>query len=249
MTCCLGAHSENFDLFDNIPEDIVDPWEKGAYLGPIDVSLETDYGIVARIETQDLVLYSVNWDQFDDYVQLFGDAATVEKYAKGTPLTSYDVELLMSTWIVRWQESDPFSAFAVYRKGQTEEFIGHVVLGHGGRFGQADLAYLFKPEFQNQNYCKQALTAVVYGYAPRLINDNFMVNVGEDCCEPSPLKIVHATARLDDVASLEALSGLGLKHGVIETLFGAPRLHFRLKTEDLLKNQVLKNDYSVDTTK
>lgn len=245
MTLCFGVHSsEDVDFIEKIPREVVNPWQNDAYFGPIDVYLECDYGIIARIETQDLILHSITWDYFEDYIKLFGDPVAVEKYARGTPWTPKEVEEGMELWISRWEaQKDPFSAFAVHLKTLGEPFIGHVILGHGKRFGRADLAFLFKPEYQHLGLSKQALTALLYGYAPRLIKDGYCVNLNDDACEPTPLKVVHATARLDDPHSLNLLCNLGMRHGVVELLWGALRLHFMIKAEDILRNQTLRNEH------
>jgi RimJ/RimL family protein N-acetyltransferase len=246
---CVGAHAQDDDDFtESIDYEKVNPWTEGSYLGSIDVTLKVRKEIKARIETDDLILRSVTWDQFDNYVELFGDPSAVEKYADGEPWTIDEVHDMMCIWIKRWEDQkDPFSAFAVYLKSEDNPFIGHIVLGHGTRCGQAELAYLFKPEFQNRSYGKQAVTAILYGYAARLIEDNYLVNMGSDDCSPTPLRVVHATARLDNLSSTQILHSVGMKQGVTEILWGASRMHYMIDADEILSNKFLR-EYSFDDT-
>lgn len=243
---CLSVNAQEEN---NLTEKVSPAWIKGSYLGPISVSLKIPKGIKGRIETDDLILLSLTWDRLDDYLELFGDPATVEKYADGKPWAAEEVKQTMDTWIHRWESLDPFSAFAVYLKNETKLFIGHIVLGHGPQEGQAELGFLFKPEYQNLGYCKQAVAAIIYGYVPRLIKDGYLANVGSERCEPSLLNAVHATVRLDNPYPAQALRLAGMKPGAVETLWGDQRVHYTITAEEILNNKVLRDQCAASAKK
>ncbi len=214
-------------------------WSERSYRGPIDVHLEISNGLSARIETQDLILCSMNWDHFANYVELFGDPETMKKFATGIPIPAEAVERRMRNWINRWQQyCDPFSPFAIFLKGEGCPFIGHVILGYGSREGEAELAYIIRREYQNQGYGKQAVTAILYGWAPRLIRDQYWVNMRNDDCAPGPLKVIHATARNDNPYSIRILDGVGMKSGEPEWLMGALRTHYQITVDELLDRKI-----------
>jgi RimJ/RimL family protein N-acetyltransferase len=210
---------------------------EGSYQGPIDVSLQITGGIRVRIETENLILHSITRDNQEDYLQLFSDPETVKKYADGIPWTKEEIQERMEIWIKRWESQDPFSAFAVFLKNESKPFMGHIVLGHGLREGQAELAVLFKPEYLPQGYGQQAVAAILHGYAPRLIKDQYaprlikdqyFVNIDDENCQPVPLRVVHATVRIDDPYVAQALRLSDMQHGSMETLWGALRSHYSM---------------------
>ncbi len=212
--------------------------KQGSYTGYINVFFQIPSGIEAQIETENLILQSVNWDHYQDYLQLFSDPAAVEKYADGIPWTLDEIHERMNIWIDRWNNQDPFSAFAIYLKNaDNRSFVGHIVLGHSAFEGQSELAFLFKPEFLPFGYAKEAVSAILYGYAPRLIRDQYFVNIGSEYCAAAPLNIVHATARVDNPYHDQALRKAGLRHGETVVLWGASRSHYTIDAETLLNHQ------------
>jgi RimJ/RimL family protein N-acetyltransferase len=216
--------------------------EEASYLKPVEISLSRDAQkrLIATIETEDLLLKSLTWAEYEDYVRLFTDPIAMEKYGD-EPFTEEEVKEIMEIWIDRWQkDEDFFSAFAIYLKKEDRPFIGHIILGHGEHSGEAELAYIIKPSHQHQGYGKQAVTAIVYGYAPWLIEHGARANM--HTWRSAPLRFIHATVRLDNVASIRILERMGMTKGVIEMLWGKERVHYSITTEELMKNfKILKN--------
>lgn len=239
MALCIGVHAEDVKTESiSLEKPIL---LTGGYQGSIKVILETSNGIRASIETDDLILQSVTWNDFENYVALFGDPKGIKKYADGQPWEIKKIQEAMDTWINRWEvQNDPFSAFAVYLKSGERPFIGHVALGHGANPGQAELGFLIKPEYQSKGYGMQAVAAIMFGYAPRLIEDQYLVNMNSEACDAIPLKVVHATTRTDSPHSAQILRYMGLKSGMEEVLWGAPRTHYTIDADEILKNKVLR---------
>ena len=243
MLCaCAFVEAQNQIVPPYVFPDHISKWKGNPYKGPIDVSITEEYGTIkVNIETQDLKLSSLTLDQQDDYIALFGDPEAVEKYADGNPWASEDVQMAVSGWVQRWEAlRDPFSAFAVFSKKEGGQFIGHLVLGHGDRHGQSELAFLFKPQHKNENYAVQAVTAVIKGYIPRIV-DYYLVNLNSSV-QASPLHNVHATAHFDNTFAGQALIRSGFKIGVEEILWGAPRFHFLITLDQILNNNATSQD-------
>ncbi len=237
------------DTSDNEPfilPEHVSKWEGDPYEGPIQVSIwREENAIRALIETQDLVMTSLTIDKLDAYVALFGDPAAVEKYMDAMPWTREKVGMVVSRWVQRWEEfQDPFSAFAVYSKNQGAHFIGHLVLGHGPRHGQSELAFLFVPEHRDIEHAVQAVTAVVQGYVPHIAGKH-LVNLNQSVMA-SPLESVHSTARFDDTFSGQALVRSGFKLGVEEVLWDTARFHYLITLDQIQQNNDSSQDLLID---
>jgi hypothetical protein len=219
-----------------VPPEHITKWKGDPYCGSIDVSLaENDGAIQAKIETDELVLISVTAGQISDYVQLFGDPAAVEKYVDTKPWALEDVEARVMGWVERWEVlQDPFSAFAIYLKKDGRPFIGHIVLGHGSRHGQAELAFLFKPQYHDIRYATQAVTAILHGYAPQ-IRDKYLANMNNSSVDPSPLISIHATGHFDDTFSGQAMIRSDMKIGAEEELWGAYHFHYLITVDQIIR--------------
>lgn len=172
------------------------------------------------IETERLRMESVtnSEEDVDNYADLFGNSDVMEKYASGTPKTKEYVEKRIESWIKRFQDQDPFNGLKVSKK-DTGEFIGHVVLGHGDRPGQSELAYLFKKAHWNQGFGTEAITALVNEYALLIIQKGYNL-------EGRPLEEITATTRPDNPASVKILEKLGFEIQKEEEKYGHTRYHF-----------------------
>jgi len=63
-------------------------------------------------------------------------------FAQGETKPREYVERRIQIWDNRWKKRDPFAGLSVYLR-DTEEFLGHIVLGHGDSPGISELAYLY----------------------------------------------------------------------------------------------------------
>lgn len=226
---------------ERIPPEHITKWTGDSYQGPIQLSFSHEYGVIsAKLETDDLILYSVTPDQLENYVGLFTDPKAVATYGDGQPWTLDKVERNVQKWSARWQENqDPFSAFAIFSKKHDNAFIGHIVLGHSLRYCISELAFLLKPEFHNIGYATQAVTAVLYGYVPELIKREYAVNLNSCKVDQSPLRSIHATGRFDDTFSGQAMIRSGMKIGEDDDLWGAQRFHYLIRVDEIMNSKLL----------
>ena len=111
--------------------------------------------------------------------------------------------------------------------------MGHIVLGHGSRRGQAELAFVFRPEYHDASFATQAVTAILYGYIPKIRN-HYLVNMNNPSLEPSPLRSIHATAHFDDTFSGQAMIRSGMRIGTEEVLWGALRFHYLISIDEIM---------------
>lgn len=195
-------------------EEKILPKEKAAYIKKYGVPqisfVETDGGLCVNIKTKNLELTSVTMEDFDNYyIHLFGNAKVMEKYAEGRPRSKKRVKNLLTTWVKRWENNNPFSGLVVRRKAQTHQktgdFLGHVVLGISPEEPNATtLAGLMKPTEWSNHYGYEAAGAIALFYAHELAQRGY---------KPSPqanFERIVATVRPDNSVSAKILEALGL---------------------------------------
>lgn len=194
-----------------------------AYQGNSDISFSLDdqHALSVAIDTDRLSMRSVHSEDLDSYAALFGDQDVMEKFGDGKPKSKQDIEMRINdVWLKRWERNDPFSPLAVY-KNDTDEFLGHVVLGHGDEAGQSELAYLFMKSHWGKGYGTEAVGAVVLEYAPAITQQGYRL-------EGEFLKKITVTARTDNPASFKILENLGMTRIKTEEKFGAQRHHYSI---------------------
>lgn len=178
-------------------------------------------GLSVVIKTSRLYMRSVQATQaeFENYASLFGDAVVMEKFGTGKPQTREHLETrIRDVWAQRWLQHDPYAGLAVF-KGDTHEFLGHVVLEHGDRPGESELAYIFHQKYWNQGYATEAVRAIVQEYAPATVKEGYTL-------DGKPLEKILATARFDNVPSIRVLEKVGMKHTHGSQAYGALRNHY-----------------------
>jgi ribosomal-protein-alanine N-acetyltransferase len=201
-----------------------------SYLGKsiVNFYLNDHDSLTVKIHTERLHMRSVEPSEKDcsSYAALFGDPEVMGKYATGQTKTPEEIQTrIKDTWVKRWQQGDPYSALAVF-KDDTDEFIGHVVIGHGDEAGQSELAYLFKKDHWNKGYGTEAVTAVVKEYAPATVEEGHTL-------DGTPLEKITATARPDNPASVKILEKLGMHKTGEDNKFGALRHHYSIHLTEL----------------
>lgn len=233
MTMSTLTFAEDSEQY--VPTEHITKWKGDPYEGSIDVELRDDSGVIrAKLETDDLILVSLTADQLENYIDLFTDPDAVSKYRDGQPWAIEKVERAVQKWVARWEENqDPFSAFAIFDKNK-QVFIGHIALGHGSRYGQSEMAFLFKPAFRNIRLATQAVTAVLNGYVPRLIQNQSLVNLDSCVVDPSPLRSIHATGHFDDTFSGQAMIRSGMSIAEEDIFWGAQRFHYLIRVDQIL---------------
>jgi RimJ/RimL family protein N-acetyltransferase len=161
-----------------------------------------DRSLHVEIETPRLRLESCSSKHIPEYQDLFASKAVMEKYAEGQPKKhSWAEDRIKNLWEKRWKEGDPFSAFAVYQKGGG--FLGHVVVGHGFRPGQAELAFVFHSHCWNQGFATEAVDAVLKNYLHQIPEELRVL-------EGKKIEVVEASARHDNTAALRVLEKVGM---------------------------------------
>lgn len=168
-------------------------------------------------------------EEYDRYAALFGDPRVMEKFATGETKTREEIaERIQKIWSQRWQNKDPYTGLAVF-KSDTNEFIGHIVLGHGDSPGEAELAYLFHHAHWGKGYGSEAARAVVTEYAPATVKEGYLL-------EGKPLERIVATCRADNAPSYYILKKkLGMMYGKSEIRYGNVRHHFSITLNQLQK--------------
>jgi ribosomal-protein-alanine N-acetyltransferase len=199
------------------------------FIGNPDVSFCFDgqNHLSVTMDTEQLHITSVESKDCDDYVSLFGDAEVMGKYATCQTKTREETEKRVNdSWVARWHNNDPYSGLAVF-KNDTDEFVGHVVLGYGDQPGQAELAYLFKKAHWGKGYGKETVTAVVREYAPALFKQGYLL-------EGKSLETITACARPDIPAAIKILEKVGMHKTGEGEKYGALRHHFAIELSAIM---------------
>ncbi len=195
------------------------------YRGNSEISFFSDdqAGLSVTIDTEHLHIRSIEAteDEYNRYADLFGNRDVMEKFATGQTKTREEIKTrINAVWVKRWHECDPYSGFAVFKKG-TNEFLGHVVLGHGDRPGVTELAGLGYQSFWDKGYGSEAATAMVREYAPATVQEGYLL-------DGKPLERIIATARPDNPASGRILEKTGMQLVRKEEKYGAMRHHYAI---------------------
>ena len=117
------------------------------YRGNSEINFFANDGLSVTIDTNRLHIRSVEATEadYDRYAALFGAKDVMGKFATGQTKTRDEMRTRINDiWVKRWHENDPYTGLAVFRN-DTDDFLGHVVLGHGDVAGESELAYLFNP--------------------------------------------------------------------------------------------------------
>lgn len=175
------------------------------------------------IDTDRLRMRSVEAKEEDyrNYAGLFGDPEVMAKYSNGRPKVKEDIiTRIRDTWAKRWDQNNPYSGLSVHNK-ETNEFLGHVVLGYGDAPGHSEIAYLFRKEHWGMGYGSETVTAVVKEYAPATIKKGYALR-------GKPLEKITATVRHDNPASERILKRIGMQKIGEERKYGALRYFYSI---------------------
>lgn len=186
--------------------------------------------LTVTIDTDRLHIRSVEASEKDysSYAALFGAEEVMGKYANGQTKTREEMETrIKDVWVKRWHQNDPYAGLAVF-KNDTDDFLGHVVVGHGDEAGQSELAYLFMKNHWGKGFGSEAVTAVVKEYAPATLTEGYTL-------EGKLLERITATARPDNPASVKILEKLGMHKIAEENKYGAIRHLFSIELNELTK--------------
>ncbi len=202
------------------------------YHGNSDINfcLDEQDGLSVTIDTERLHLRSVlaTEQEYDSYAALFGDEDVMCKYQSGVKKNREDmVSRINDTWVKRWHGNDPYSAFAVFKR-DTDDFLGHINLGHGDVAGESEVAYLFMKNCWRQGFGTESVTAVVQEYAPATVQEGYLL-------DGKALVKVLATARPDNPGSCVILETVGMQLIGKEEKYGALRHCYALELKDIPK--------------
>lgn len=190
--------------------------------------LDEHEALTVTIDTDRLHIRSVEASEKDysSYAALFGDKEVMEKFATGETKTQTEMQdRINRVWVHRWHAKDPYSGLAVF-KNDTDEFVGHVSIGHGDAPGQSELAYLFMKNHWNNRYGTEAVTAVVKEYAPATVKMGYTL-------EGKTLEKITSTARPDNPHSVKILERLGMHKIGEEEKHGSLRYFYSIGLSEL----------------
>lgn len=148
----------------------------------VESSYSEEKGLFIALWTKRLVVRSILPQDLPAYCALFSNPVVMAKFGDGQVKTAEATTKRFETsWRKRWLNSDPFSAMAVTLITPNADplnypIIGHVVMGYGDNPGQSELAFALLPEYWNQGYGTEAVTAVVKTLGPQLVQKGYLVD-------------------------------------------------------------------------
>ncbi len=184
--------------------------------------------LTVTIDTERLHIRSVEAteEDYNSYSALFGDPEVMGKYATGHTKTPEETKTrIKDIWVRRWHQNDPYAGLAVFKK-DSEEFLGHVIIGHGDEAGESELAYLFMKNQWGKGFGTEAVTAIVKEYAPATVQEGYLL-------DGSTLEKIRATTRPDNFASEKILKNLGMHQVGVDEKYGATRHHYSIDLSEL----------------
>ena len=188
----------------------------------IEFFIDDKDALAVAIDTERLHIRPVASGDLDSYAALYGDKDVMGKFATGeTKDRAYVENRINNCWVKRWSQKDPYSALAAVKNDGTDDFVAHVVLGHGDEAGSSELAYFVTKHLWSQGYGKEAVQSVVEEYAPATVKEGYLL-------EGKALTKITATARPDNPASVKILEKVGMVKVGEEEKYGALRYNYAL---------------------
>lgn len=214
---------------------LLNPYLGEVYMGMFHV--KNDSALYSLINTDDLILSTITWNDYSDCIALLQKEDVVHTYGKTIPWEEENFTQQFIDWTRRWEEGeDPFSAFAIFSKKEEEKlnFIGYIVLSHGTVKGQADLEFVIDKSAWDQNYGQQAIIAILQGYTNFLSDLNYYVNLNDsNHVMASKLTSIHALSPVDEIQIHTALENAGMFPSNHEIINGIYLCHYEVSLNEL----------------
>ncbi|CAM0116896.1 GNAT family N-acetyltransferase [Rhabdochlamydiaceae symbiont of Dictyostelium giganteum] len=185
------------------------------------ISFQLNYNhFQVEIETERLFIRSYKSEDFQKYVQLYGDAAITKYFDHGKPKTKFEVNTLISQkGAAFFIQGKPFGFFSIFNKDGLD-FIGQIDFLPTEEPGVFEIGYILHEKYHNRGFCTEALKAIIINYT-RSINSLGYFK------EFSVLKIM-ATVHPENLPSKRVLEKMGLSLNKSQERFGKPRLWYSL---------------------
>ncbi|MDP1603791.1 MAG: GNAT family N-acetyltransferase [Legionella sp.] len=191
-----------------------------------DISIkENDEGLQIIIQTERLIIRSIELKDEKACFDLFGDPDVMKKYADGLPYTEEKKKSRFEMWTKRWKEHDPYSAYMVFEK-ESGHSVGIIGIGHAAR-GESELFYATFPDCWGKGYGTVMVRAVVQSLVPRLMMRGYKPGHGS-------LKKLEADVDMDNPASHRILLKVGFQQTGLVNRFGAWRQSYSVFSKQLI---------------
>jgi RimJ/RimL family protein N-acetyltransferase len=188
-----------------------------------------DKGLHITIQTERLTIRSIEPDDEKSCFELFGDPVVMKKYADGLPYSDEKKKSRFEMWTKRWSDHDPFSAYMVFKKGEDDNLVGIIGIGHAAP-GESELFYAASSHCWGRGYGTEMVKAVVHSLIPRLMMQGY---------KPGHkfLKKLEADVDMDNTASRRILRKVGFQPTEVIHKFGAWRQSYSFFAKQI------KNEY------
>ncbi len=188
------------------------------------IEFESKSQLQVKVLTPNLIIRSVQPEDEQECIALFGDARVMEKFATGATRDKEVSNARLICWLDSWKKHDPFTVYSILEKS-TDAFIGVIAVSHSAP-GESEISYLLHHQHWGKGFGSETMAAVHQCLIPRLMMKSYEI-------EYKPLTKLVATARLDNPASVHLLCGVGFNKEAQIEKYGAPRILFGLSAKQV----------------
>lgn len=209
--------------------------KQGVTSANIQLTKDEENHLSVTIKTSRLILRNLQStsEDYANYIQIYGNPLVMKTFATGQTKTPEEMmKRIQNIWLKRWNQNDPYAALSVFTQ-QPEKFIGVAILGHSDKPKESEIAFLLLPEFWNQKYATEAVSALIFAYSSVTRAEHFSMDGG-------PLEQIIATSRVDNLYSNKIFENLGMTLYKKDEKFGGLRNHYIIKMEDIRRQVELQ---------
>jgi len=113
---------------------------------PVIFSRKEDSTLTAHLETERLIIRSINESDREDLISLQSDENVMKFVGAGVARTREKIIKIHDNLLDLWRKGDPVGGYAIYKK-EDGKFMGMACLENVGKPGQAEVMAYLKPEF------------------------------------------------------------------------------------------------------
>jgi len=208
---------------------------------PVIFSRKEDSTLTAHLETERLIIRSINESDREGLISLQSDENVMKFVGAGVTRTREKIIKIHDNLLDLWRKGDPVGGYAIYKK-EDGKFMGMACLENVGKPGQAEVMAYLKPEFWGNGYGKE----IGLGFIKCIVaaHDNHIPMI----IDGKPLTNLVATAEPRNIGSIALQKSLGFTEGeTIRVTKGdkeVERISFELDLTQFFKKVTLEKPRS-----
>lgn len=176
-------------------------------------------GLFIEIETKSLYIRSYRHEDFENCVELYGDAKITRYFDHGKPRSREEVEdLIDQKGLKYFMQGQPFGLFSIFEKKENA-FIGQLDFLPSDRPGVVEIGCILHRKYHNQGFPKELIRVFIMVLTDEINSTG--LGIGKNSIET-----IIATVHPKNLPSQRTLEQFGMTFDRCEDRFGAPRLWY-----------------------